>query len=177
MDNTGQENIDLREPVACWQKVLWSIISVLLLAFMIFCCCGGSKGDTGLAGRLFVLALVALPSAPCIVLTLFFWWGKKYLVIHGNAVVIYRELLGFKRTRCVIPGRNGRLVMRRVIIRETEHSEGAGGCFPKLELLITDSCGKSYRLLQFAVSERERMLAICQEICHRLPELKSVHEE
>ena len=67
--------------------------------------------------------------------------------------------------------------MRRVIIRETDHSEGAGGCFPKLELLITDSCGKSYRLLQFAVSERERMLAICQEICHRLPELKSVHEE
>lgn len=58
MNNNGQEKVDLREPVACWQKVLFSIISVLLLFFLIVGCCNSAKnGADALVGTLPVMAV------------------------------------------------------------------------------------------------------------------------
>lgn len=45
MSHNEQEHIDLREPVACWQKVLLSIFSVLGLA-VVFSLCRGAVEET-----------------------------------------------------------------------------------------------------------------------------------
>ncbi len=174
MNNNGQEKVDLREPVACWQKVLFSIISVLLLVFLIVGCCNSAKnGADALVGTLPVMAVFSLPFLLLAVKTLNFWWGKKYLVINGKTVVIYLELLCFKRTRSVITGPNSRLQMLRKTIRDPQES-GAGA--EKLELYITDTYGHRHLLLQFSESEKERTLAIFHEICRQLPALKPEQE-
>ena len=174
MKHNEQENIDLREPVACWLKVLCSLIAGLLLAFWVACCRGWADDAEVFVYRLLVLVMLALPTVPFIVMALYFWWGKKYVVVQGNAVVIRLELLGFKRTRCIVTGRNSRLILKRVTIMSHDDH---GGSAPKLELYITDAYGYRCRLLQFEESERERVLAICHEISCRLPELKSLQEE
>ena len=175
MNHNVQENIDLREPVACWLKLLCSLIVVLLLAFWVACfrwC--AADADTAFVIRLFVVVMLSLPILPFIVMVLYFWWGKKYLVIRGNSLVIHTELFGVKRTRCIVTGRNSRLILKRVTIMSHDDH---GGSAPKLELYLTDAYGYRCRLLQFAESERELVLAICHEISCRLPELKSLQEE
>lgn len=174
MKHNEQENIDLREPVACWLKVLCSLIAGLLLAFWVACCRGWADDAEVFVYRLLVLVMLALPAIPCLVMSLYFWWGKKYLVIRGNSLVIHTELFGIKRTRCMVVGRHSRLLLRRVTIHDPQDH---GGCAEKLELHLTDTYGYSCRLLQFAVSEQERVLAISQEICRRFPELKLVRED
>lgn len=174
MTHNEQDTIDLREPVAVWLKVLCSGIAGLLLYFMVVCFVGASEGADAFAVRMLVAAMVALPAIPCLMLALYFWWGKKYMVIRGNCVVIHTGLFGVKRTRCVVVGRHSRLLLRRVTIHDPQDH---GGCAEKLELHLSDTYGYSCRLLQFAVSEQERVLAISQEICRRFPELKFVRED
>ena len=175
MNNDDQEKVDLREPVSCWQKVLFSFISVLLLVFLIVGCCNSAKnGADALVGTLPVMAVFSLPFLLFAVKTLNFWWGKKYLMINGKTVVIYQVLLCFKRTRSVITGPNSRIMMRRGTIREPQDS---GGDSPKWELYITDTYGHLHRLLQFSATERSRTLGIFHEICRQLPELKPELED
>ncbi len=175
MNHNVQENIDLREPVACWLKLLCSLIAVLLLVFWVACfrwC--AADADTAFVIRLFVVVMLSLPILPFIVMVLYFWWGKKHMGVQGNSVMIHLELLGFKHSRCIVTGRNSRLILRRVTIMD---HDAPGGCTPKLELYITDTYGNRCRLLQFAESERARVLSICHEISLRLPELKPLQEE
>lgn len=169
-----QAPIDLREPVGYGLKALCSIISAMLLAFLMKCCLRLVNNSAESVGNLAVIAIVAIPSLPFLITTLYFWWGKKYLTIQGKAVVIHQELLGLKRTRCVIPGRNSRLILRSFTLNTPEHS-GCGTV--KLELQMTDSYGRSCRLLQFAASERERIIAIGHEICRRLPDVTLITED
>ena len=175
MTHNEQDTLDLREPIAVWLKVLCSGIAGLLLYFMVVCFRGSAEGADAFAVHLLVAAvMVALPAIPCLVMSLYFWWGKKYLVIRGNSLVIHTELFGVKRTRCMVVGRHSRLLLRRVTIHEPQDH---GGCAEKLELHLTDTYGYSCRLLQFAMSEQERVLAISQEVCRRFPELKFVRED
>ncbi|MBR3695501.1 MAG: hypothetical protein IKL98_04600 [Akkermansia sp.] len=172
MSHNEQEHIDLREPVACWQKVLLSIFSVLGLA-VVFSFCRGAVEETHTVAILVGLVITAVPTLFCTLWAMYFWWGKKYLVFNGNAMVIYRQLLWFKQSRCVVTGRKSRLVMRR----ESHVDHHDGGCSTHLLLLITDAYGHSYRLLQYSPSQKERMVAIGQEICRHFPELKWEQED
>lgn len=59
MNHNGQENIDLREPVASWQKVLISLVAVLLMSILLSCClkvCGSNQEEliARLAGAIIV---------------------------------------------------------------------------------------------------------------------------
>ena len=172
MNHKEQESINLREPISGWQKMLLTLFSVAGL-FLMVALCKGANEDTHHIAILVGLVVTAIPTFACSIALLYFWRGRKYLVFQGRSMVIHRELLGFRHTRCVVPGRNSRLVMRRVT--SADHHDG--GSFTYLELHLTDAYGHSHRLLQFSPSQRERMLAIGREICQHFPELQSVQEE
>lgn len=155
-----------------WPKMLLTLFSVAGL-FLIVALCKGANAAPHHIAILVGLVVTAVPTLACSIAALYVWCGKKYLVFQGKAMVIHRELLGFRHSRCVVPGRNSRLIMRRVT--EADHNDG--GSFTYLELHLTDAYGHSHRLLQYSPSQRERMLAIGREICQHFPELKSVQEE
>jgi hypothetical protein len=174
MNHNGQENIDLREPVASWQKVLISLVAVLLMSILLSCClkvCGSNQEE--LIARLAGAIIVAAPALCFTIWALYFWWGKKYLTFGNNALVIHLELLWFKRTRYIMLGRRSQIIMRQVTYSEPDDHT----CSKKLELHVTDSYGQRHRLLHYEPSQKERVVAICHEICRQYPELTQVQED
>ena len=172
MSHQEQVQIDLREPVDGWQKWLSTVVSALLLAFLTACCRWHPQGTNEFATKLIVVLVVSLPAMACCVTTLFLWWGKKYLLIKGEALGIHWELLGLKRTRYVQVGHRSQLVLRTVTRIDPADGDPGGTCSTQLELTLSEAYGNSCRLLAFAVSEQERAEAICREICRHLPALK-----
>ena len=168
--NTEQEQINLKEPTACWVKVLNTLLSVMLLAWTFICF---RLNDGELAVKLVAITIAAVPTIACCAIALYLWKGKKYLVFQGQALVIHRELLWFKHTRSVVPGRHSRLIMRRTTI--TSPDENGGGA-EKLELYITDAYGHKHLLLQYSPTQKERILAICGEITRQFPGIKLIQE-
>lgn len=170
MNKTEHEKIDLMEPIACWRKVLIAIFSAALLAFLLICCRGVSKEPIV---QIVTVVVVAVPAIACSLTALYLWKGKKYLVFQGQALVIHRELLWFKHTRCVVPGRHSRLIMRRTTIPSPDEN---GGGAEKLELYMTDAYGHKHLLLQYSPTQKERILAICGEITRQFPGIKLIQE-
>lgn len=168
--NTEQEQINLKEPTACWVKVLNTLLSVMLLALTFICI---RLNDVELAVKLVAITIAAVPTIACCAMALYLWKGKRYLVFQGQALVIHRELLWFKRARCVVPGPNSQLIMRRTTI--TSPDENGGGA-EKLELYMTDAYGHKHLLLQYSPTQKERILAICAEITRQFPGIKLIQE-
>ncbi len=174
MNHNGQEHIDLREPVACWLKVLISLVAVLLMSILLSCClkvCGSNQEE--LIARLAGAIIVAAPALCFTIWVLYFWWGKKYLTFGNNALVIHLELLWFKRTRYIMLGRRSQIMMRRASYSApNDHSQTI-----KLKLYVTDSYGQRHSLLHYEPSQKERVVAIWHEICRQYPELTQVQED
>lgn len=151
------------------------LAAVLLLAFFISCCRWCFEPADGFALKLLVTGIVGVLTLPLAIMVLFFWRGKKYLLLSDGAVEIHLELLSCKRIRRVQLGRNSRLVLRQTT--HVDHGDDDGGaCYEMLELHLTDAYGRSCRLQQYTLSERERAEAIAREICHHLPALKLEQE-
>lgn len=174
MNNNEQIYINLREPVATWRKVVYSVVALLLFTFLLSCCSDGIKSERELSTLLLLIVMLGLPMLIFTFVALNSWWGKKYLALGPGGVEMHWVLFCFHRVRRVVLGRNSKLMLNRVT-HMVQDNDGST-CYDQMELHLTDAYGQKIRLLAFDVSERERAEAIFQIINQRLPELKPEYE-